>query len=158
MFYIIAIIAGIFAMPASAQSLKEQLVGTWTLVSCTNPNFAWCAGANGISVYDASGHYVVMMAARGRPKVTSPNVDDTKRDAFTPEQYKAIAAGLYASFGTWSINETNKTITHHADGALFPDDEGTDWGTFTVVNISADELRIALGQTGQPAVWRRISK
>jgi hypothetical protein len=150
-------LAGIFAMPASAQSLKEQLVGTWTLVSCTNPNFSFCAGNNGIQVLDASGHYVVVMAARGRPKVTSPNgVGGTDRDAVTPEQYKAIAAGLYASFGTWSINEANKTVTFHSDGALFPNDEGTDWATFTVVNISVDELTIALG--GQPAVWRRISK
>jgi hypothetical protein len=154
MFYIIAIIATIFAMPASAQSLKDQLVGTWTLVSCTNPSATFCAGNNGIQIFDASGHYVVVMAARGRPKVTG---GDANRNAITPEEYKAVAAGLYASFGTWSINEANKTFTLHSDGALFPNDEGTNFATFTVVNISGDELRIAL-QTGQPAVWRRISK
>lgn len=50
MFRIIVIIAAVFAMPASAQSLREQVVGAWALVSCnlndpavkltcgTNPN------------------------------------------------------------------------------------------------------------------------
>jgi hypothetical protein len=155
MFYIIVILAGIFAMPASAQSLKDQLVGTWTLVSCANPSLAWCAGNNGIHMLDASGHYTWIIAARGRPKVTAPDTaGGANRDAFTPEQYKSIAAGLFVNFGTWSVNEANKTITYHPDGALFPVIEGTDWATVPV-SISGDELR--LGQP-QPNVWRRISK
>jgi hypothetical protein len=32
MFYIVVILAGIFAMPAQAQSLREQLVGAWAVV------------------------------------------------------------------------------------------------------------------------------
>jgi hypothetical protein len=38
------------------------------------------------------------------------------RDGYTAEQYKAIAAGFFANFGTWSMN--GATITHHVDGAL----------------------------------------
>lgn len=159
MFYIIVILAGIFAMPASAQSLKEQLVGTWTLVSCTNPNFAPCAGNNGIQVFDAGGHYVTMIAARGRPKITSPNSPNgANRGEFTPEQYKSVAAGLFAQFGTWSFNESDKTVTIHPEGALFPNIEGTDWATFTP-SFSGDEMR-GIGRNGQPGpfVWRRLSK
>jgi Lipocalin-like domain len=159
MFYIIAIIAIIFAMPASAQSVKDQLVGTWTLAQCNAPDFPPCAGSNGIQVFDASGHYVTMVAARGRPKVTPPNeggAAGANRTGYTPEQYKSIAAGLFAQFGTWSVNETNKTITLHVDGALFPNIEGTDEITFTPI-ISGDELK-GIGQNGQPVffVWRRV--
>jgi hypothetical protein len=159
MFYVLVIVAAIFAMPASAQSLKDQLVGTWALVSCTDPNFPACAGNNSIEVFDASGHYVSMIAARGRPKVTPPNeggAAGVNRTGYTPEQYKSIAAGLFAQFGTWSVNETNKTITLHVDGALFPNIEGTDWITFTPI-ISGDELK-GIGQNGQPGifVWRRV--
>jgi hypothetical protein len=157
-FWLGIIVAAGLTLPAFGQaSLKEQLVGTWTLASCNAPDFLPCAGNNGIQVFDASGHYVTMMAARGRPKVTSPNsAGAANRDAFTPEQYKAIAAGLFAQFGTWSINEANKTITLHVDGALFPGIEGTDWATFTPT-ISGDELR-GIGQNGQPGpfVWRRV--
>jgi hypothetical protein len=68
MFYIIAIIAAIFAMPRRNRS-KNSLLGRGHLYHAPTPNFLWCAGSNGISVYDASGHYVVMMAARGGPKL-----------------------------------------------------------------------------------------
>jgi hypothetical protein len=139
------------ASPSGA-SLKDQLVGTWTLVSCANPSLAFCAGNNGIHMLDASGHYTWIIAARGRPKVTAPNAaGGANRDAFTPEQYKSIAAGLFAQFGTWSVNEANKTVTFHVDGALFPFIEGTE--VTLPVSISGDELR--LGQP-QPNVWRRI--
>jgi hypothetical protein len=40
MFYIIAILATIFALPASAQSVKDQLVGTWRQVSLRIPMMA----------------------------------------------------------------------------------------------------------------------
>jgi hypothetical protein len=57
MFYIIVILAAIFAMPASAQSIKEQLVGTWTLTSCSGDTFhftaALCRNPNGIHILDA---------------------------------------------------------------------------------------------------------
>jgi Lipocalin-like domain len=159
MFYIVIILAGIFAMPASAQSLKDQLVGTWTLASCNDPNFPACAGDNGIIMYAADGRYVSMVAARGRPKVTPPNeggAAGANRGGYTPEQYKSIAAGLFAQFGTWSVNEANKTVTLHVDGALFPNIEGTDWATFTPI-ISGDELK-GIAQNGQPGlfVWRRV--
>jgi hypothetical protein len=146
-------------LPAFGQaSLKDQLVGTWTLASCNAPTFPACTGSNGTQIYAANGRYVAMIAARGRPKVTVPGggPPGADRSAPTPEQYKAIAAGLFAQFGTWSVNEANKTITLHVDGALFPDIEGTDWATFTPV-ISGDELR-SVGQNGQPGnfVWRRV--
>jgi hypothetical protein len=148
-------------LPAFGQaSLKEQLIGAWTLVSCTDPNFAPCAGNNGIHIIDASGHYTTMMAARGRPKVTVPSGGPAgaNRNEPTPEQYKAIAAGLFAQFGTWSFNEATKMITYHPDGALFPNIEGTDWAIATP-HISGDELTFT-GQNGQPGVfvWRRITK
>jgi hypothetical protein len=46
-------------LPAQAQSLRDQLVGAWSLVSC-NPNIQEIASAcgtnpNGILIYDASG-------------------------------------------------------------------------------------------------------
>jgi hypothetical protein len=59
MFYIIAILATIFALPASAQSVKDQLVGTWRQVSCSGPGVPLCAKLklNGILIFDASGNY-----------------------------------------------------------------------------------------------------
>jgi Lipocalin-like domain len=107
-------------LPAFGQgTLKEQLVGAWALVSCDGFNgvkLSWCASPNGIHILDASGHYATVNAARGRPKFT-----DAARppDALWAEEYKAAAVGLQAQFGTWSVNEADKTITYHVEGALF---------------------------------------
>jgi hypothetical protein len=139
------------ANPGGA-TLKEQLVGTWAHVSCTIQTFPWCSNPNnGIHILHANGHYATVNALRGRPKFSEPA---RRRDAYSAEEYKAAAMGLQAQFGTWSVNEADKTITYHVDGALFPNVEGTD-GKATV-SISGDEMTLvsAFGTN----VWRRITK
>jgi hypothetical protein len=42
---------------------------------------------------------------------------------------------MVAQFGTWSVNEADKTLTTHIEGALFPNGEGTD-------------ARVSVGLTG----------
>ena len=123
------------------KSLKDQLVGTWTFVSCesTSTNGAkapYCASpANGILILDANGRYANVIAARGRPKLASGN-----RSEVPAEQFKAAAMGLAANFGTWSVNEADKTVTRHVEGALFPNIEGTD--AKITVSLSGDELKL----------------
>jgi hypothetical protein len=138
-------------LPASAQtSLKQQLVGAWSHVSCTVRAFPWCLGPHdGIQILDASGHYAIVNVLRGRPKFSEPA---RARDAYSAEEYKAATMGLQAQFGTWSVNEADKTLTVHIDGALFPNVEGTD-GNFTV-SVSGDEITL-VGAVGS-VVWRRI--
>src|SRR5260370_33003382 len=58
---------------AQQKSLKDQLVGTWMLVSCdsTDSNGAkapYCVNPVGILMLDAGGRYTSVIAARGRPK------------------------------------------------------------------------------------------
>jgi hypothetical protein len=72
--------AGLASSPGSAvaqqKSLKEQLVGTWILVSCDykvadGTTFPPCVNPAGTLSFDASGRYVGVIAARGRPKLTA---------------------------------------------------------------------------------------
>jgi len=147
MFYIIAILAAIFAMPAKADGLKDQLVGVWALASC-NSAVPWCGvNPNGIQILDASGHYTILHIARGRP---NNGRADRPRDTISAEEYKAIAMGVQANFGTWSIDEATKTMTWHIEGSLFPGAEGADFKS--TISLSGDELK--LGNT--TLVWRRI--
>jgi Lipocalin-like domain len=93
------------------KSLKDQLAGVWTLVSCdsTFPNGTkqpYCGNSNGLLVLDAGGRYAMMTAKRDRPKFTTPN-----RLEAPAEEFKAAAQGLVAQFGTWSVNDTDKTMT-----------------------------------------------
>jgi len=145
------IIAIGLTLPAFGQgTLKEQLVGAWALVSC-DTRVPWCTNPNGIHILDASGHYATINASRGRPKFSEPA---KPREAYSAEEYKAAAVALQTQFGTWSVNEVDKTITYHVDGALFPNVEGVD--AKVPVSLSGDELKLdtALGQN----VLRRIKR
>jgi hypothetical protein len=143
-------------LPAFGQgaSLKDQLVGTWELVSCegrSDSNPVTCVNVHGIQVFDAGGRYVRMSVPKGRPKFTNP---EQPRRAIPAEEYKAAVVDLVANFATWSINEADKTITYHIDGALFPNIEGQDFKL--PLSLSGDELKIDTLITHE--VWRRIKK
>jgi hypothetical protein len=97
MFYIIVILAGILAMPAQAQSLRDQLVGAWTLVSCSAPT-PLCRNINRILILDASGHYAAINAPRGRAKVSGDPPGTSPA-----EEIKALQPGFVANFGTWLV-------------------------------------------------------
>jgi hypothetical protein len=62
-----------------------------------------------------------------------------------------MAQGFAAQFGTWSVNEADKTISLHVEEGPIP--RSID-GEATIVSVTADELRTngALGN----AVWRRF--
>jgi hypothetical protein len=156
MFYIIVILATIFAMPAQAQSLRDQLIGAWSLERC-DPKFRALVpvcgtNPNGILIYEASGQVVWIIAARDRPKASAGRNSPT-------EELATLARGMLVQFGTWSVNE-DKTITVHINGALFPNIEGTTNSNTIIISLSGDELRIA-DKGGPPDaynVYRRISK
>jgi Lipocalin-like domain len=151
MFYTTVILAAVFAMPASARSIKDQLVGTWKTVSCTNPaNPALCAKPNTNVVYDASGHYVFIAAPLGRPKVSG-----TPFRASPAEEIKAIDHTFAANFGTWTYNEADKTITSRIEGAFFSNVEGNEVKSGTI-SVTGDELKFT-GPNGE-IVLRRVSK
>jgi hypothetical protein len=125
---------------AQQKSLKEQLVGAWTLVSCdrktdANEKQPYCVNSNGILILDASGRYAHMIVARGRPKLTTVNRLDAPA-----EQYKAAAQGFLANFGTWPVNEVDRTIARHYDVAMLPNYEGTD--SKMSISIAGDELTL----------------
>jgi hypothetical protein len=141
---------GLAMLPSSivAQqgTLKQQLVGAWTLVSCLPTTLGpQCVNPNGIVMFDASGRYATVYAARGRPKVTTNRAETSAAD------YKAIAQGVVANFGTWSVNEADKTITRHLEGALFPSGEGRD--AKSSVSLTGDELKL-VSPEGE-SVYRR---
>src|ERR1019366_1918538 len=93
---------------AQQKSLKEQLVGAWTLVSASSKlpdgSPAWGANAIGLIIFTTSGHYSTQLMRSDLPKYAS-----NSRAKGTPEEYKTIAMGSVANFGTYSVNEANKT-------------------------------------------------
>ena len=141
-----ALLCAAIAVPAtisSAQqkSLKDQLIGTWTLASwermSANGNKLQSYGANpkGEVVFGRSGRMFVMFARSDLPKLASKNPATA-----TPDEAKAILAGSIAYFGTWAVNDADKVITFHIESSTFPNQVGANQKR-TISSITANELK-----------------
>ena len=141
---------------AQQKSLKEQLVGTWTLVSseATAPNGTkqqyFGANPRGILMLDAGGRYAQVWGRADRPKFKASG--NLRLDTPAAE-YGEAARAFVGNFGTWTVNEADKTLTFHVEGALFPNAEGTD-AKASVIGLTGDELKV-MGSALGVATWRR---
>src|ERR1700680_4791566 len=139
---------------AQQESLKQQLVGTWTLVSLevTAPHGTkrQPPGANpeGTKMFDAGGRYVVVQGRPDRSKFRNPFQPTTEETAIALQVF-------VANFGTWSVSEADKTLIQHVDGALVPNIEGTD--VKASVSLAGDELKLSevIGGLKADSVYRR---
>jgi Lipocalin-like domain len=141
---------------AQQRTLKEQLVGTWTLVSSeytlSNGTKRQQYGANpkGILMFDAGGRYAAVTGRADRPKTPS-------RFQVTTEEMGKAALEFAANFGTWSVNEADKTLTRRFEAALIPNNEGTDLKAS--VSLAGDELKtsgvVQASGTKIDSVYRR---
>jgi hypothetical protein len=82
------------------KTLKEQLVGPWTVVSVTlddggNKSEPFGPNPLGVFLFDANGHFATQITRPGRPKFASNN-----RMAGTPDENKAAVQGTITNFGT----------------------------------------------------------
>ena len=92
----------------SATSLREQLIGTWDLVS----NYAvrqdgsrldpFGPNPTGRYMLDAAGHFSYMIYGSGRPKFASNN-----RREGTQEENKAAVQGIITFYGTYIVDESS---------------------------------------------------
>jgi Lipocalin-like domain len=136
---------GLALLPVSAiaqqKSLKEQLVGTWTLVSWEQVHKDGTKGQDfgpnpkGITSFDTSGHFFVMFAKPELPKIAS---DRTK---VTPQEAQAINVGSIAYFGTYTVDEPNKTVMLTIESSTFPNQLGIS-SKRIVTSLTADELKL----------------
>jgi len=146
-----------FAVAGSALSVSaggaaalsaNDLVGTWTLVTAKpfGPN------PKGILMFDANGR---MTATVMRTKL--PNYASKNRNRGTPAEYKAIAQGSLAYYGSYSVSGTDLLI--HVEGSTYPNWAGTTQKR-TNVTVAGDELKWTVAAPsggGAPpvTVWRR---
>jgi hypothetical protein len=142
----------------SQQSLKEQLVGTWTYVSSTitRPDGTKTDRPNltGIVIYASDGHFAFVSARNDLPKLAS---NDTARA--TAEEAQAVVAGSIAYFGTYSVNESDKVIIVKVEGGTFANLIGSPEQKRVITSLTGDELKFTNPRT--PAgntlefVWKR---
>ena len=144
---------------AEQKSLKEQLVGTWAFVSSTGKladgSPVWGTNPKGILSFDANGRVSTIIVRSDLTKYTSNNRMQT-----TPTEDKATVQGAIAYFGTYTVNEADRSYTNHVAASSYPNWNGTDLKQ-VVESITADELKIrnpAPSYGGPPTLltYRRV--
>jgi hypothetical protein len=103
---------------AQEKSLKEQIVGAWTLTSAYD-DFGgkkvdtWGPNAHGTVIFDKSGQFELLIISGNRPKSADTG----------PATPVGPALGY---LGTYSIDEPSMTVTYHIVRSTFPGWDGTD--------------------------------
>lgn len=143
--------------------LKDQFVGTWTLVSQEyrdeNDQVAYPAGTEsaGVIIYDAAGSMAVQIMRLGRPLFASGDILDG-----TDDEIRAAYQGYNAYFGTYTVDEAQRIVIHHLSGALFPNRVGHDQLRYFEVSGSRLTLKTppilrAGAYLRGTLVWSRVS-
>jgi hypothetical protein len=144
---------------AQQKPFKEQLVGTWTLVSSdqvrSDGSKLQQFGANpkGINVFDANGRFFVMVASADGSKIASNNPNRTNS-----EEGGGLIQKSIAYYGTYTVNEAERVVMLHLDASTFPNLVGTDQKR-VIASLTADELRYS-NPAAMPGlqvhqVWKR---
>jgi hypothetical protein len=108
-------------------SRNEQLVGTWRFVATDlqsgdgNRVALYGPNPNGIVVFTADGHFVLINTRPGRAAFAS---NDSMQG--TAEENKAAVEGAVAYFGCYTVDDVGGTYTIRIDGSSFPNYEGTE--------------------------------
>ena len=135
--------AGLSASDVLAQQtlLKEQLLGTWLLVSSdqVRPDGSklkqFGANPKGINVFDANGRFFVMIASADNSQIAAR--DSAKANS---EEIGGLIAESIAYYGTYTVNEAEKVVLFHLDASTFPNQIGTDQKRI-ITYLIANELK-----------------
>src|SRR5215831_13425630 len=107
-----AMMLGVALVPSLAQqqptTLRQQVVGVWSVTANTLPDLVSVVGATpkGYLFFAGSGKFAIVLENNDRPKGS------------------ARGDGMFASYGTWSVDEGAKTRTIRTEGAMNSSLEG----------------------------------
>jgi lipocalin-like protein len=131
---------------AQGKSLKDQLVGTWIYVSSTGKRDDGSAvdrpPAQGALTYTADGRFHFITVRTTVPKYAS---NDPSRPS--PEEAMAVASGVVAYTGTYTLDESAKTAHLNIETSSVPNLVGAPNQRRIVTSITDEELKITNPRT-----------
>jgi len=156
----VALAAPLSTAVGQQKTIKEQIVGTWTFGSALDvqpdgkKTDRWGPNPKGIFMFDSHGHFAQFITRSDLPKFAAGTADKG-----TAEETKAVLSGFVASFGTYTVDETEKTVITHVEGSVFPNLVGRDQKR-SISTLTADELKYTNPTTSTgtmaEATWRRV--
>ena len=144
-----------------AKSLRDQIVGTWNFVVAEvtapdgNKSFPFGETPKGILIFTADGHFAQIHVAGDVPKIASNN-----RLTGTAEEYAEIMRRSLSVFGTYMVDEGNRTVTYNIVSGSFPNWQGESQ-TRAIDKLTADEFvntnrNVAGGRGSASNFYRRV--
>ncbi|MBR1163486.1 lipocalin-like domain-containing protein [Bradyrhizobium elkanii] len=131
---------------SEAKSLKDQLIGTWIYESSTAVREDGSAVARprlqGAVTYTAEGRFHFITVRSDAPKYAS---GDSARPS--PEEAMAIASGVVAYTGTYTVDESTKTIHVNIEASSFPNLVGAPNQRRIVTSLTNDQLEFTNPRT-----------
>lgn len=130
---VVAVLLTAMPLPAFAQaraapsSNTVAVAGTWQLVSFESRDSAGVVAyplgrrPQGILIYDAGGRVAVQLLDPDRPRFASQD-----RALGTDAEVRAAFNGSFSYYGRYVVDSMGGTITHHVEGASFPNWMGSD--------------------------------
>ena len=170
---VVALLATVFAGPSAGcvsgvpqrQAVRSDTatapVGTWRLVSfesrTTGGEMRYQLGraARGQLLYDAAGHMSAQLMDPERPQFAS---GDMARGS--DAEVRAAMVGYIAYYGTYTLDLSRGVVTHHVQGALFPNWVGGDQVRYFRLDgdrltITTPPIRIGGEDSTTVLVWER---
>jgi len=145
---------------AQANSFKDQVVGSWSLVSFESFN---AAGAKIPSIEggDVKGRLILTADGQFSAQIISeiPKLASKARLKTTAAEDKAVAHGVLSFFGTYTTDQANKAIILLVERSSYPN-QVTGKGAKRIVTFAGDDMRF--DNPGRTAggrvvvVWKRI--
>jgi len=133
---------------------EDRFIGTWKLASFERrgPDGELGPSANsyrnGLLVYTPTGHMSLQLTRENRQQFEG---------RATPEEAQAALYSYIAYYGTFTVNQTQGSITHHRQGHLIPD-RVTDGMRY--FRFSGNRLMLTAPPTGEgmttTLTWERI--
>lgn len=122
---------------AAGQSLKEQIVGAWRLVSIYSEDqgmkrYSYGDKPVGLFIFDRSGHVIQFLSTPTLPRFAVAN-----RLKGTDKEYREVMQSMLAGFGTYTVD--GDTVTIHWIASSYPNRAGT--AEKRVYKVMGDELK-----------------
>ena len=154
----VALVTGAMAQPT--KTLKEQLLGAWTLVAVAGERSdgskfePFGANPKGIIIFTDDGHFSLFQS-----KAEIPRIASNDRGKATPEEAAAVVSAAIAYYGTYAMNEDEKTLSVKLDASTFANLVGGPEQKRIITLLTGGELhftnpRTPSGTTLQ-TVWKR---
>ncbi len=124
----------------TAAEARQAIVGTWTLVKDVNKGAdgvetsAFGATPLGQIIFTSNMRFMSFNARSDLPKYAAGN-----RKQGTADEYKAIAQGSIATYGSYSISDDGKYLLMKVDSSTYTNWNGTEQKRS--LYLSGDEMR-----------------